>query len=437
MATTVILPAFPTNTEFEEYVSAYVQSGGYFVERSLIYRQEEEIFEVDAIATTYSSTNPPLERLIEVKSGDWGFPDIFKVSGWGKYLGIGDLELVVCKPKTNQMFIKAKSSEIGVRISLHPNDVQALTTTELLPGLHVDPLDVIAWRFSHWAERRLLKRIKQRKKSIQNCKRYHVLDEYYHNVTSAVFFSPNVVHRARAPYNSFQQYPYLSARVANECCGNDFDQAHTEIPKDFFAAAYYKGEANDLDLSTYVEHRSRLALMKAAVDLCQYESFGIKDKVADVVEYLGFKFSLKETLPANFLAGLETIRGDKFFHRYAVFWQVFLWLSGGFVLDDYKEADHKLLSLKTGVPVEDIPAAFAAYDKLFPTPGGWFRAGDGNSRITFIKLVPPPVMGIGAHYRQLQYGQGKGMQDLVLTGTYTKADLAKRIKSLVELLATQ
>lgn len=435
MATVVSLPDLPTNTEFEEYVAAYVQAAGFFVERSLIDRQEEELLELDVIATDYSATSPPCERLIEVKSGDWGFPDIFKVSGWGKYLGIAHLELVVCKAKPSHAFIKAKATDIGVSLSLHPNDVTALAGTELLPGHAIDPFDVIAWRLSHWAERKLLRRLKQSKKANPGVKAYQVLDQCHHNVTSAIFFSKNIIHRARALYNEFQQYPHLSARVAHEKAGASFDQDHTEIPKDFFAAAYYRGELNDLALSTYVEQRSRLALLKAAVDLCQYEHFGLKDKVSDEVEFLGLKFSLKNTLPSSFLAGVEAIRQEPYFHRYAVFWQVFLWLFGGIILDDYRHADLKLLSLKTGVPVDHVPSALAAYDKLFPTAGGWFRQGDANSRVTFVKMVPPPMMGIGAHYRRLQYGCSQDLKDLsLLTGTYTRSDLAKRINCLVGLL---
>lgn len=438
MTAKVSLPELPLNTEFEEYVAAYIQAGGLFLERSLINRQEEEVLELDIIATDYTSTAAPRERLIEVKSGDWGFPDIFKISGWGKYLGIGALDLVVCKPKSSQAFVKAKATEIGVSLLLHPNKANEMSDSELLPGHFIDPIDVTAWRFSHWSERNLLKRLKQLKKSNPGTQGYQVLDKYYHNVTSAIFFSKNVVQRARALYNEFQQYPNLSAKVANEKSGAAFDLDHKEIPKAYFESAYYKCELNDLAISTYVEQRSRLALMKAAIDLCQYEDFGVKDKVASEVDFMGLKFSLKSTLPSSFLVGIESIRKDKYFHRYAVFWQVFLWLFGGFILDDYRQADLKLLSMKTGIPIEEIPRALAAYDKLFPTKGGWFRNGDTNSRITYLKMTPPPMMGIGAHYRRLQYAYSQDLKDMtLLTGSYTRADLAKRINCLVELLAAK
>jgi len=93
------LPPLPTDTEFEDYVAAYLQAAGFYLERSIIQREEAEILELDIISTSYAKGKAPSERLIEVKSGGWGFPEIFKVSGWGKYLQLEDLCLVVCKEK--------------------------------------------------------------------------------------------------------------------------------------------------------------------------------------------------------------------------------------------------------------------------------------------------------------------------------------------------
>ncbi len=58
MTVVVSLPALPKNTEFEEYVAAYIQAAGFFVERSLINRQEEELLELDIIATEYTASAP-------------------------------------------------------------------------------------------------------------------------------------------------------------------------------------------------------------------------------------------------------------------------------------------------------------------------------------------------------------------------------------------
>jgi predicted RecB family endonuclease len=79
--TTVPLPGLPKDKEFEEFLAAYFQCIGLYVQRNVIDRQEEEVLELDIIATSYSNNSKPDSILVEVKSGEWGFVDIFKIRG--------------------------------------------------------------------------------------------------------------------------------------------------------------------------------------------------------------------------------------------------------------------------------------------------------------------------------------------------------------------
>jgi len=56
----VSLPDLPKGKEFEEYISAFFQSGGNYIERNIIEKESKgkEVLELDIIATDYSS--PPL-----------------------------------------------------------------------------------------------------------------------------------------------------------------------------------------------------------------------------------------------------------------------------------------------------------------------------------------------------------------------------------------
>lgn len=81
------IPNIPSQpVEVEDCVSALFNAGGYHVERHIRHRDLEEVLELDAVATDYS-TSPPTRVLVESKSGGWGYPDLFKVLGWMKYLG--------------------------------------------------------------------------------------------------------------------------------------------------------------------------------------------------------------------------------------------------------------------------------------------------------------------------------------------------------------
>lgn len=79
------LPEIPKGKELEDYVAGFLHCVRYFVEKSIIEREQKEILELDMVATTYID-GLPRRLLFEVKSGDWGFSDIFKLVGWKTYL---------------------------------------------------------------------------------------------------------------------------------------------------------------------------------------------------------------------------------------------------------------------------------------------------------------------------------------------------------------
>jgi hypothetical protein len=46
----------PKEKDYEDYISAYFQAGGFYVEKSIIYREEKEILELDIISTNFQKT---------------------------------------------------------------------------------------------------------------------------------------------------------------------------------------------------------------------------------------------------------------------------------------------------------------------------------------------------------------------------------------------
>lgn len=68
----VKLPEFPRGKEFEKYISALFQTGGYYIERSITYREGSDVLELDIIKTDYSTALPNID-VLEVKSKRWGF----------------------------------------------------------------------------------------------------------------------------------------------------------------------------------------------------------------------------------------------------------------------------------------------------------------------------------------------------------------------------
>jgi hypothetical protein len=117
----VELPAHPKDKEFEEYIAAYLQCAGFYIERNIVERDIKEVLELDVITSDYGQTQPDM-RLVEIKSGGWGFPEIFKVFGWLKYLEIERGALVVKEvketPETQKFYVdKAKTVNIDLVIA--------------------------------------------------------------------------------------------------------------------------------------------------------------------------------------------------------------------------------------------------------------------------------------------------------------------------------
>ncbi len=117
--TSVSLPDLPKEKEFEEYISAFFQSGGNYIERNIIEREVEEVLELDIITTDYCSS-PPEIKLLEVKSGKWGFPDLFKVRGWMDYLNISKGIFIASGEKNNVEFLKKKAKVLNIDLVVIP-----------------------------------------------------------------------------------------------------------------------------------------------------------------------------------------------------------------------------------------------------------------------------------------------------------------------------
>ena len=430
----VSLPNLPKGKEFEEYISAFFHStGNYYIERNIIERGVEEILELDIVATDYS-LSPPGIRLLEIKSGEWGFSDLFKVRGWMDYLNIGNGLFVATKIKDNVGFFEEKAKKLNIKLVVIPDLAESKEALSLNAET-IEDVDISTWRFSYWVERNLLKCLNHKKKSHPADKRFKALEDYYFEINNGIFFTENIVLKVHALYSAFQKFPYISAKCGNELIGNTFDEQHDALPKNVYNDTYYKCNYNDIQISTFIEHRARLAIFKNAIDYKVYKKAGVQNKT-EASPLAGFDLEefLLDLLPSSFKEGLNILSEHKYFQRYPIFWQWFMWLFGGFILKDYEEKEYEILSQKTGIPVEEIPNALEAYQILFPRDDSWFMDLSPNSNIKIMKMFSVPFMGIGANYRRLLYTESGKLEDLHLTGMHTLDDLIKWNNLAVEVL---
>lgn len=418
---TIELTKIPKDKDYEDYLCAFLQAGGLYVERSIIHREVAELLELDVLTTDFQQDSAE-NNLIEIKGGDWGFSDIFKIRGWLTYLNYENGIFIVQKSRESLNYFQRKAKELN--IELIDNSDLSLTKETLNQFLRIIPEDteIQTIRFSYLLERKQLQKIKTLKKKHPAIKSYSALDDYFFKINSGSFFSRDPIKRINQLFDTYIKYKNITAKICNELNGGNFDDdAITELSSQCFKETFYQAGDNILQVSLYVEHLARVTILKCAIEHLIDKLKG-NYKKADLISQLDYL-----TLPNTIKSGLNDIIEDEYFHLYPRFWQFFTYVFGGFILTDIKDKEYELLSQKTGIPVSEIPNAFNSFDKLFPR-GGWF-CKIPNSSIEWHNFFPISLSGVGANYRRLVYTKDESYESLnqMLSKDMTTADLSKWI----------
>jgi len=389
----ITLPDIPRSADaLEDYVAALFQSAGFFVEKNIIEREShEEILELDTVATSYDK-DAPSSILAETKSGKWGFHDIFKVIGWMQYLQIPQSAFFVSETEKDPDFVKQKVAPLQLKF-IYLDDFSKSTERFEEAGFPEvrDSLLLKVWRYAYLIERKLIDILRDYKKTCPSYEGPLTATRYHNLINNNVFFENDVYERLRKLYTAYNKHPRLSCGVALEMDGRGFDADGVCTDSTHFREAVFDGKHEPVQACFYLEHRARLSVLKAAIDwVCLRE----QDHTP----------AIPEVAPSSFRNGLDKIKYDPYFKRYALFWQVFLWGFGGFYLEDRKDIEFKWLAEQTGIPVEEIPKALRVFDVLFPLPDGSWLTQAGPTHCTIVKLMPSAFRGLGVNHRFWRYG---------------------------------
>ena len=172
------LVEIPKDKDYEDYLCAYLQADGLYVERSIIHREVEELLELDILTTDFQE-NSAKNNLIEIKGGDWGFSDIFKIKGWMIYLNYESGSFIVQKSRPSISYFKDKAKELNIHL-IDNSDLSATKETLkefLLLEPHEEDIETI--RFAYLLERKQLQKIKTLKKKFPEIQSYAKLDDYF------------------------------------------------------------------------------------------------------------------------------------------------------------------------------------------------------------------------------------------------------------------
>jgi hypothetical protein len=412
----VALPSVPAaGRELEDYVAGLFQAAGYFVERGIHERSITDVLELDAVATSYESP-VPTSILVEAKGGRWGFPDVFKIVGWMHYLGISKGGFFVREAASKDLTseVHRKVAPLGVSLvdlADFRDPVQRFKAAGF--GTIRDPRMTGLWRYSFWVERNLLERLRARRRELPEAKAPAAVLAYHDLIHDHVFFIKDEAERLGLLYGAYRDHPKLSLALAIELGGGAEAARSTTL-----AEAIAQGKHPALQASLYIEHRARLSILKATIDLLCRSGDPLQRALG---------------LPATFREGLRALRGRPSFRRYALLWQVFLWSFGGFYLADRADEEFRWLSEQTGIPASEIGEGLAAFDDLFPLSEGSWITQLGSTNLRIVKMVPMPFRGIGALQRLRRY-RVRTYEKLGYTD-YTARDLSRWHQSTVALLS--
>lgn len=408
----LFFPSIPKDKDYEDYIASLLACGGYYLERGIhCWIDTEELLELDIVSTKFSG-NSVDRNLIEIKSGKWGYPEIFKVYGWIKYLEYNKASFIVQKDKDKTDLTKEhckKFFNIDLVIDKESEDGSCLDDSDLLSTFNMTSNDceyALLYRIAFGLEAEMFIYLHERAKSFSEAEEnngYLQVEKYYRRINSLSFFCSDEITRIRELISAFRENKNLSGRLSELEATKIFPKEVSRFNDGIFKKIFYQVEdISPIYVSLYIELLAKLELLKT----CVLDYFSPKkDDIFNLLQH--------DALPLNVCMTLRNMDNDKYFYLYPYFWQVFIFLFGGFILKPYESEEYALLSQLTKIPIEEIPKAFAFFDSLFPLKDGksWFYDKPGT-QIRMLQFFPLPLAGTGVFFRAVNYRNKKGLPEV-------------------------
>lgn len=423
----ITLPLIPKDYAYEDYVSSVLNAGGYYLERNIHKREKSDILELDIVTNKF--TDRCVEKTIaEIKSGNWGFPDIFKVRGWMDYLQFSKASFVVQKADSNQEVYNEIANQLDISLvvtemkgkKLCYNQIQNAYAIKHTP--HENAF-VANLRFSYALERKIISDINTTAKTNKNLVGFEKLRNYLYDLCDNTFFVSTPSARINKTFKLFTENKHITARLDHENAENSYasiSDTGVDITQESFKKLFYDHDSkNKLYGSLYVEMLNRLLVLKHCIeDLLRPEN---EQEIANYISDLNHAI-----LPVNLKAAIGVLKSHNYYYLYPYFWQVFIFLFGGFILENKRQEEYNLLSEISEVPVEEIGNALSVFDLLFPIEGGWMQKVNKTS-MKILKFMPSPFCGIGVNLRKDIYCKEKTLEGLkaLFPPDYTYNDLIR------------
>lgn len=412
----ITIPLIPKDFAYEDYVSAVLNIGGYYLERGIHKRKGKDILELDIVTNKFSGSGVA-KTISEIKSGGWGFPDIFKVRGWMDYLHFDKASFVVQVPDKNQDTYIQVSHELCIDLIVTEQNGETLSDANLkkiysIPTKAYDKAAIENLRFSYALERKLTNDIHS---TAKNTEGFLILRDYMFELMENTFFVSEPVDRLDRIFSLFSNHYHITSRLDQERVTMSYENTSkdADISKSSFEELFYNHDKpNKLYGALYVELQHRLSVLKYCVeDILMPVKEQNMAKMIDNIKHA--------ELSSNIHSGIYELKKQHYFYLYPYFWQIFIYLFGGFILLDKKDEEYNLLADITGVPIQEIDNALSAFDILFPIAGGKWMMDVPHTQIRILKFMPSPFCGIGVNFRKSIYCPNKKLEELQQVTKYS------------------
>lgn len=438
------LPYLPQGEYYEDFVAALLCAGGYYIEKRINLRAPINILELDLVTSKYDSKKVD-KTLCEIKSGEWGFPDIFKVKGWMDFLQLQKASFVCLNNKKTDF---TKKQEVAKTLNIDLVEIiieeKKIKEKSLLEAYEIKISDeklyksaASAIRFALSCERIMITQyFKPLAKNPNAHSSYKYTDRFLYTVCEQSFFQHDAHERIKEVFGAFTKYQNLTARMDKEMETDEYpNEGHTTLSPESFKELFYKcpPTKSPLHIALYAELMCRMIILQ----LCVEESFRNND-LKNIVN------TLKNlSLPNNIKTGIDLLKKDhNYYYLYPHFWQIFIYVFGGFILKEKEKEEYKMLSILTNIPPKEIPKALEAFDVLFPLKNkSWLYTTKSN--ITILQFMPLQLSGVGANFRRFIHMKGDKQvtyEDLgeyyKFKSQYTLGDLIKYNNLLIEYLCS-
>lgn len=189
----------------------------------------------------------------------------------------------------------------------------------------------------------MIKHLDNRIKKDKTIVGFNKLKKYLFEITSNSFFENKPVDRIKKIFEAYVNNKNITARISKEIETGEYPNSGDDlnISEAQFRKLFYECEAPSvLYIALHSELLARLTIIKSCVEdmLIGCNNDNLEEQLKHYC------------LPNNISSALIDLKNEKYFYLYPYFWQVFIYLFGGFILKDKQDEEYKQLSSITKIP---------------------------------------------------------------------------------------